>query len=638
MIVLSEAVELPNGEFILHGERQKVTISMTEQDLVRRIRCRARQLASCSVQEIRRQSLALKFSAQTGSHVRNLLVDAFGLVVEASRRTVGQVHYDVQILCGIRMSKGHIAEMKTGEGKTLTAGLVTYLFALFGRGVHVVTFNEYLAQRDAEFLRPMFNFLGMNVRVLTENMQENERSAAYLADITYGATKEFGFDFLRDRLAIAATQNDSAGVMRGTHYAVIDEADSILIDEARTPLIIGMVNPGEENLVQGCCRWAASNAHLFQEGYDFRYDQVRQNVKLLNKGYQKVRSIPQSVETARVSIKQLYQFVENAIKVFRDFHLDKTYSVVDEEIVILDEFTGRPAEGRQWQKGIHQAVQAKEGLEITPATSSAASITLQSFFGLYENFSGMTGTAWTSRREFRKIYKKKVVRIPTHRPVNRIAHSSTVFQNQVEKFQFIAGAVAQLRESGRAILIGTRSVRASESMSECLRDKSVPHRILNARYLEQEAKIVENAGQPGAVTVATNMAGRGTDIKLKQSVKENGGLHVFLTELHFSQRVDWQLIGRCSRQADPGSYQICVSLEDEILRAAFGAKVAKQLVAKFAAYKVRSSAIFRLFRKAQRRMEQRHFVDRLIVQKQDEERKKASFDTGQDPYLTTIIG
>ncbi|MEL7498503.1 MAG: preprotein translocase subunit SecA [Planctomycetota bacterium] len=611
---------------------------MKQSPYIHRIRARVRQLKDLPDQRLKELGLDLKYRAMTGVPIRRLINEGFALVVESSRRHLEMVPYDVQLACGVELALGRIAEMKTGEGKTLTASLVAYLLALFGRGMHVITFNDYLAKRDCETLRPIFASLGLTTGVLQEKVPPNQRKEIYRRDITYGSAKEFGFDFLRDRLAIAQTNNPQAGIMRGTHYALVDEADSIMIDEARTPLIIGMVNQSEQTIAHGCCRWAAEHAPAFSEDQDYTYDHVQQTVKLTAAGMRKLRNLPESEFTPRVSIQQLYANMKNAIKVYRDFHLDKNYAIIDGEIVIIDEFTGRPAEGRQWQQGIHQAVQAKEKLEITPVTRQAATITIQSYFNRYQHLCGMTGTAYTSRREFKKVYKKKVIRIPTHRPIDRTQHPTLVFQTAQEKFAAIADEVVECVKAKRAVLIGNRSVGASELLSRFLDERGVPHAVLNAKYLEKEAEIVEQAGQPGRVTVATNMAGRGTDIKLHSQVRESGGLHVILTELHESQRIDWQLIGRGSRQGDPGTYRICLSLEDEILQLGYGPAKAEKIRAKFRKSKTLSPRVLlKYFLAAQRKTERRFLVDRLIVLKQDVERQKAHFDTGQDPYLNVVM-
>ncbi len=594
-------------------------------------------MSGLSNTELKQRSLALKFRAMSGEPLKDLVVPAFALVMEASRRCVHQVHYDVQLLCGIKMIAGRIAEMKTGEWKTLTAGLAAYLFAIRGKGIHVITFNDYLAERDCEFLRPVFEMLGLTVDVVKADFPMPRRAKAYRCDITYGAAKEFGFDFLRDRLKIAATGDVNAGVMRGLKFALIDEADSILIDEARTPLIIGMVNQSEEKIAKQCYGWGAEHAHRFVEATHFIYNHVEKSVKLTSEGVKLTRSLPQNDGTKQVSIRQLYKHIENATKVRRDFLLDKNYAIVGDEIVIIDEFTGRPAEGRQWQNGIHQAVQAKERLEITPATRQAASVTIQSFFKRYSTFCGMTGTAWTSKREIRKVYKKHVCRIPTHKPTMRTKFTNCVFASSLPKFEAIAQSALEMVQSGRAVLIGTRSVRQSERLAECLESKHVSFEVLSARHLDREAELVELAGQPGRVTVATNMAGRGTDIKLANSVRDAGGLHVILSEIHESERIDWQMIGRGARQGDPGSYQVFVSLDDEIIRIGLGGKPAKHLQEKYRhATTNQLNALFPVFLKAQTKTRKRYLTDRLIALKHDVERQKSLFDTGQDPYLNVV--
>ena len=603
-----------------------------------RIRHARKTLERISDEELRQRSLDLKFRAMAGASIRQLIAPAFALVSEASKRNIKQIPYDVQLMCGMNMVFGNIAEMKTGEGKTLTASLPAFLFALIGKGVHVATFNDYLAQRDRELLLPVYTALGLSVGVVTGETNPAARKSEYACDITYASAKELGFDFLRDRLAVAGG-NPANRAMRGSHFAIVDEADSILIDEARTPLIIGMVNESEEAVRKACFRWSASNASQFVEKQHFTYDQLRHRVELTPDGIQLVRGLPQNDGTRCVSIRELYDYVENAIKVRRDFILDKTYAVVDEEIVIIDEFTGRPAEGRQWQNGIHQSVQAKEGVPITPASEQAATITIQSYFKRYHLFCGMTGTAWTSRRELKKVYSKKVVRIPTHRPILRKQMPPRIFATEAKKFEAVAASAREFINQNRAVLIGTRSIVKSEQLAAELQRQGMEFQILNARHLELEAEIVESAGQPSRVTIATNMAGRGTDIKLAESVRQAGGLHVILTEIHESERIDWQLIGRGSRQGDPGSYQIFLSCEDEILKAGLGDDKAfrfRKRYQKASSSQLRS--MYPLFRKAQRNTQRRHLVDRLMVQRSDLERQKSLFATGQDPYLNTVSG
>ena len=608
--------------------------AMNRMALLSKIRGSAAEVRSLTEGELSCRSLELKHLAMTGATKRQLIVRGFPLVVEAARRCLGMIPHDVQLLCAMEVVHGRIAEMKTGEGKTLTASLVGYLLALYGQGVHMVTFNDYLAQRDCEHLGPIYRMLGLSVDVLTEKLIGPQRAKVYGCDITYGAAKEFGFDFLRDRLEQAATGDVQAGVMRGTNYALIDEADSILIDEARTPLVIGMHDFAEAKISGQCFRWAAEHANLFQEGQHFHYEPLRQRVMLNAEGVKLARRLPQNDATQSASIAEIYEYLHGAIKARRDLHFDKDYTIRDGEIVIIDEFTGRPAEGRQWQQGIHQAVQAKEGLEITPTTRTTASITIQSFFRRYKMFGGMTGTAWTSRREFARVYKKRVVRIPTHRPVQRAQWPARVFANTTQKFEAVAESARQLIEQGRPVLIGTRSVAKSELLAAQLQRCGLNYQLLNAKQLAHEADIVASAGQSATITIATNMAGRGTDIRLSSEVREAGGLHVILTEVHESQRIDWQLIGRGSRQGDPGSYQIFVALDDEILEVGLGSPKAKRLTAKYA--RTKSSQLTRLyplFGRAQRKTERRYLIDRLMVLRNDFEKKKSHFAMGQDPYL-----
>ena len=612
---------------------------MSHWSQIHHIRKAADKLSRCTDLQLKERSLDLKYRAMSGAKPESLAIPAFATVMETSRRCLNQTHYDVQLYCGLKMISGRIAEMKTGEGKTLTAGLVAYLFGLYGRGLHVVTFNDYLAQRDCDFLRPVFRMLGLTVDCITADVPPDARKSAYDCDITYGSAKEFGFDFLRDRLEIASTGTPNAGVMRGTEFALIDEADSILIDEARTPLIIGMVNQAEEKVNQACFRWAAKHASQFIENKHFQYEHLKQKATLNSEGIRLTRSLTQNEGTTQVSIRQLYDYIQNAIKVRRDFHLDKNYAIRDGEIVIIDEFTGRPAEGRQWQNGIHQSVQAKESVDITPATRQAASITIQSYFKRYKVFCGMTGTAWTSKSELSRVYKKQVVRIPTHRKSLRSQLVNRVFANTTDKFAAIARCARDMLDSGRAVLIGTRSVGKSELLAQALMNADVEFQILNARHQEHEAAIIAEAGQPGKVTVATNMAGRGTDIKLHPSVQKAGGLHVILSEIHESERIDWQMIGRGARQGDPGSFQIFVSLDDEILTIGLGTEKANHIKTKFAKFKGRQlDSMFALFRKAQKKTERRYLTDRLMVLKNDLERQKSLFHTGQDPFLYVVSG
>jgi preprotein translocase subunit SecA len=422
-------------------------------------------------------------------------------------------------------------------------------------------------------------------------------------------------------------------VQRPFYYALVDEADSILIDEARTPLIIGIIDQAGEAEKKACYEWSARNATAFVEGQHYKYEHDKRQVKLNPPGWRLLRDLPQTPATRSINIRQLCEYMETAIKAHRDFHLDKHYALVDGKVVIIDEFTGRPAEGRQWQKGLHQAIEAKEGIAITPATHQAATITVQSLFKLYPKFSGMTGTAWTSRREFRKVYKRRVVRIPTHRPVQRKRLPTLIFPDLKSKFEAVVAEVLEMLEHQRPVLIGTRSVDKSEILSHMMSEQNIAHQVLNARHLAREAEIVAGAGQSGRVTIATNMAGRGTDIKLDDSVRQHGGLHVMLTEIHEAERIDWQLIGRASRQGDPGSYRLFLALTDEILLLGLGPKRAQRVAREYGHQNPVPREAFIWFKRAQRRLERKYLVDRMILMEHERQTREQYFDTGQDPYL-----
>lgn len=611
--------------------------SMTK--LIKKIRSCAAKAADLSDEALKESSLSLKYEAMTTRATMKLIPRSFGLVVEAARRNFGYSHYDVQLMCGIQLASGHIAEMKTGEGKTLTATLPTFLHALAGRGSHVLTINDYLAERDCSLMQPIYGALGLTCSTVVSTTEPEARADAYRADITYGTAKEMGFDFLRDRIELR--RRERAGgmaslngiTMRDLHYVLIDEADSIMIDEAGTPLIIGLVSPSEEFVTRDCFMWAAGHAAAFSEGKHFSYNAVRQSVQLTSAGRETVRCLPQTEGTRQVSRRELNEYIENAIKVRRDFQLDKHYTIRDGEIVIIDEYTGRLAEGRQWQGGIHQSVEAKEGLEISPATRQAAQVTVQNFFRRYPILSGMTGTAKSSSREFKKVYRKRVVPIPTHRPVKREQLPTRIFGDQTTKFRAVIEETVAMLQEGRAVLIGTRSVEQSEVLSRLLSSNNIEHRMLNAKNHAQEADIVAEAGKAGAVTVATNMAGRGTDIKLADNVRANGGLHVILTEIHESARIDWQLIGRGSRQGDPGSFRIFVSTDDEILATGLGESKSERMSKRFCQSERVPDRHFSHFLRAQSRAESKSLTDRMILLQQDRHRQELLRDSGQDPYL-----
>ncbi len=608
---------------------------------IRNIRRLAKKYSAKSDEELRELGLALKYKAMVGAKLATLIPEAFALAVIAAERTLGMIPYDCQIYGAIQIARGHIAEMKTGEGKTLTATLPAYLHALFGKGCHVVTVNDYLAGRDHELMGPVYHALGLSTGVVTADLSPPDRRAAYRKDVTYGTAKEFGFDFLRDRMKIAGSTGQTAGsddlVQRELNFVLVDEADSILIDEARTPLIVGIINAEDEELKQACFMWASAHAQLFEEDRHFQYEHDNKKVSLTNAGIDQLRALPQNSFTTRVPIAHLYKYIENAIKVRRDFHLDQHYAVIDDKIVIVDEFTGRPAEGRQWQGGIHQSVEAKEGISITPATGQGAMVTLQSFFRLYRFFGGMSGTLWDSRREFKKVYQKKVVRVPTNKPTKRTRYPVKVYASIDAKMKAVVEEVQEQTRAGRAVLVGTRNIDRSMQLSALMDELKIDHEVLNANQLQREAEIIKLSGRVGAVTVATNMAGRGTDFLLEDSVRDAGGLHVILTEIHEAARIDWQLIGRGARQGMPGSYRTFVSMEDELLAMGLGPETAVKLAGRYRGNeKQLQRGTFQWFLKAQRRLEKKHLVDRMILLKQDQQRHEQHFEMGQDPYCDVV--
>ena len=549
--------------------------------------------------ELRYQTEALRQRLADGDKLDDLLPEAFATVREAAKRTLGQRHYDVQLIGGIALHRGEIAEMKTGEGKTLVATLAVYLNALEGKGVHVVTVNDYLARRDAEWMGQIYEFLGMSVGVIVPNITDEQRREAYAADITYGTNNEFGFDYLRDNMKHERAQQ----VQRPFNYAIVDEVDSILIDEARTPLIIS--GPTEDK----------SDLYLrldeIVKGFEKEYYEVDEKSRHVNLSEEGNEEIERRVAEAGLLVTDNLYDVENTLVVHHlnealraniIFKRDIDYIVKDGKVVIIDEFTGRMMEGRRWSNGLHQAVEAKEGVKIEPENQTMASITFQNYFRMYPKLAGMTGTAATEASEFWDIYKLNVVEIPTNVPVTRIDEEDEFYKNTQDKFQAIAVAIAEKSKIGQPTLVGTVSIEKSELLSSFLDKEGVKHEVLNARFHEREAHIVAQAGRLGAVTIATNMAGRGTDIQLggnvefriedelkdipeddpkrqleidrikaevaaeKQKVLEAGGLFVLGTERHESRRIDNQLRGRSGRQGDPGLSKFYLSLDDDLLR------------------------------------------------------------------------
>ncbi|MCA9247451.1 MAG: translocase [Planctomycetales bacterium] len=618
------------------------------QELLRRINRLEAARERLTNDQLRKESLALRYRAKSGEPLDHLLVEAFALVREAARRAIGMRHYDVQMLGGIVMHRRAIVEMQTGEGKTLTATLPMYLAALAGHGAHLATANDYLARRDAELMGPVYRLLGISVGVVAGDSKSTERRAAYECDVCYGTAKEFGFDFLRDRLiqrqlasqatdvlgrmlGVAEAADASSVVGRDLHFILVDEADSLLIDEARTPLVISApsATPGVEAALYA---WAAQAAPSCEENLHFTVDRQKRKTELTQAGRRLARELPHPETLAGVGLFTIYEFLERAIHVSREMIRDRQYVVRDGEIVIVDEFTGRTAEGRRFSRGLHQAIEAKEGLAPGDETAQAARIMAQDFFLAYDRLAGMTGTAATSAAELKRIYATDVVAIPTNRPPIRQELPTRVFVSADEKWRAIADEVAQVHAQGRPVLIGVRSIDKSETLSRLLAGQGVEHEVLNAKQVQREAAIIAQAGQRGRVTVSTNMAGRGTDIRLGAEVEALGGLHVICTELHESRRIDRQLIGRCGRQGDPGTYRQYLALDDDILREGLGPQRAARLRAQ-GKDKTSLLRFVPIFHRAQRLVERARFRDRRLLLYAQRERRRLQEELGLDPYL-----
>jgi preprotein translocase subunit SecA len=521
-----------------------------------------------------------RYRHQNGESLDELLPEVFAATREAATRKLGQRHYDVQLMGGVVLHEGKIAEMRTGEGKTQTATLAVALNAITGRGVHVITVNDYLAKRDARWMGQIYHALGFSVGCIQhesaflydpdwqpdesdglEQLRPVPRKEAYAADITYGTNNEFGFDYLRDNMVVSAEQC----VQRDLVYTIVDEVDNILIDEARTPLIIsGQAERSTDRYYQ-----FAQIAKQLRSNRDYSIDLKSKTASLTEPGIDRVEQILQIPEGESIYDEryiELTHYLENALKAEAIFHRDKDYIVRDGEIIIVDEFTGRMMPGRRWSEGLHQAIEAKENVRVRRQNVTMATITFQNYFRMYEKLAGMTGTARTEAEEFLRIYNLDVVTIPTHRPMIRIDSPDLVFKNERGKFNAVVEEIVEMQQLGRPVLVGTTSIEKSERLSEQLKRRGIEHDVLNAKQHEREAAIIEGAGQPGTVTIATNMAGRGTDIKLGPGVAEKGGLHIIGTERHEARRIDNQLRGRAGRQGDPGSSRFYVSLEDELMR------------------------------------------------------------------------
>jgi len=590
--------------------------------------------------ELRERSRALSFRSRCGESTTSLLPEAYALIREACRRTLSMRHYDVQLRGGIAMEQSCLAEIQTGEGKTLTAALPLYLHGLSGKGAQLATVNDYLAERDCSILRKPLSMLGLSVGLVLTETSPDERRLAYRCDTTYGTGKEFGFDFLKDRLALrqAGAEGDGSGgadlMQRPPHFILVDEADCVLIDDAVTPLIIGASPTPTAQIRAEAFRWANEAVERFEDGKHFLPDeQDRRDVVLTAEGCQLARQMPKPDVMEYFGMPEIYEFVERALRVRREYLRDRHYVVHEDEIVIIDESTGRAAEGRRWQDGIHEAIEAKEGLDVQVNEGHAARVTVQHYFLRYPQLAGMTGTIASSRREVRKVYKLRTVVIPTHRPPRRIEWPTRIFGSAEAKWGAVAAEVREVIESGRAVLIGTKSIDKSVALSERLQEAGILHDVLNAHHVAREADIVAAAGQRGRVTVATNMAGRGTDIRLAEDVHAAGGLHVIGTELHDARRIDRQLIGRCGRQGDPGTFRQYLALDDDILKLALSPRRAMKL----RKLGLDSSGPFeryiKIFRRAQRRVEARNSRQRGAMLYRERERQKSYEKIGFDYYL-----
>jgi len=549
---------------------------------------------------------------QKGETLDDILPEAFAVCREASKRVLGMRHFDVQLLGGICLHRGNIAEMRTGEGKTLVATLAVYLNALTGKGVHVVTVNDYLATRDSEQMGRLYNFLGLSTGLIVANLDYNQRKQAYSADVTYGTNNEFGFDYLRDNMVSDVAQM----VQRPLNYAIVDEVDSILIDEARTPLIIS--GPGNRS-TDNYYKLAKIVPHLVKDE-DYTVDEKQKTIAPTDSGIEKVEKMLGVENLYDAENIELNHLLGASLRAHAMMHRDTDYVVKDGEVVIVDEFTGRLMFGRRYSDGLHQAIEAKEGLKVERESQTLASITFQNYFRMYEKLSGMTGTAKTEEKEFNDIYGLDVIPIPPNRPLIRVDLPDLIFKTKAAKYRAVVRNAVERHQTGQPILIGTTSITQSEELSDMLLRAGVPHKVLNAKHHEQEAEIVADAGQMGMVTIATNMAGRGTDITLGEGVPELGGLAILGTERHESRRIDNQLRGRSGRQGDPGSSQFFLSLEDDLMRI-FGADNISGIMDKLGMEEdepIEHSLITKSIERAQKKVEDHNYNIRKYILEYDD--------------------
>ncbi|GAA4653994.1 preprotein translocase subunit SecA [Anaerocolumna aminovalerica] len=603
--------------FGTHSERELKLVY----PIVDKIEALEPSMEKLSDEELRNKTVEFKNRLKNGETLDDVLVEAYAVVREAAKRTLGMRHYRVQLIGGVILHQGRITEMRTGEGKTLVSTLPAYLNALEGKGVHIVTVNDYLAKRDAEWMGQIHEFLGLKVGVILNSMNNDERREAYNCDITYATNNELGFDYLRDNMVIYKEQL----VQRGLPYAIIDEVDSVLIDEARTPLIISGQSGKSTRLYEACdilagqlvrgkesaelTKMAAIMKEEIEETGDFIVNEKDKNVNLTEEGVKKVEEFFHIENLADPENLEIQHNIILALRAHNLMFRDKDYVVKDDEVLIVDEFTGRIMPGRRYSDGLHQAIEAKEKVKVKRESKTLATITFQNFFNKYDKKCGMTGTALTEEKEFREIYGMDVIEIPTNLPVVRNDRQDAVYKTKKEKLNAVVNEIVESHKKGQPVLVGTITIEASEELSDLLKKKNIPHKVLNAKFHELEAEIIADAGQLGAVTIATNMAGRGTDIKLGEGVKEAGGLKIIGTERHESRRIDNQLRGRAGRQGDPGESRFFISLEDDLMRL-FGSE---RLMGMFNSlglpdgeqieHKMLSSAI----EKAQKRIENNNF-------------------------------
>ncbi|GAA0125854.1 preprotein translocase subunit SecA [Clostridium sp. CTA-19] len=580
--------------------------------IVKKINDLEPSISALSDEELRHKTEEFKMRLKDGETLDDLLPEAGAVVREASKRVLGLRHYDVQLVGGIVLHQGRISEMRTGEGKTLVATLPSYLNALTGKGVHVITVNDYLAKRDRDEMGKVHEFLGLTVGVIIHGQSQTEKQEQYGADITYGTNNEFGFDYLRDNMVIYKEEK----VQRGLNYVIVDEVDSILIDEARTPLIIS----GEGEKSTEFYKVADFFVKSLKEEEDYERDEKANSVILTDEGVEKAEKYFHLENYADQDNMAIQHHVVQALKANYMMKNEKDYIVKDGEVVIVDSFTGRLMEGRRYSDGLHQAIEAKEGVKVEKESKTLATITFQNYFRMYKKLAGMTGTALTEEGEFREIYGLDVIVIPTNKPIKRVDRPDSVYKTVLGKYKAIVEDISETNKKGQPVLVGTVSIENSEILSHMLKKKGVKHQVLNAKYHEKEAEIVAQAGQSGMVTIATNMAGRGTDIKLGEGVIELGGLKIIGTERHESRRIDNQLRGRAGRQGDPGESRFYISLEDDLMRI-FGSERLASVVEKLGLTDedaIESKMVSNAIESAQKKVEGNNFDIRKNVVKYDD--------------------